>query len=124
MRSTSKPVSACQICGDKKLESIIFLGYLPPVNQMHDVGRQPEEQPSYPADLLYCVKCHLVQLGIVVNKEILFPPEYPYTSSTTKVLNALNIKTELRNLSFLNGTNILADQVKIKELNILFKKII
>ena len=38
--------------------------------------------------------------------------------------NALNIKTELRNLSFLDGTCILNEQMKIKELDILFKKII
>jgi hypothetical protein len=53
---------------------------------MHKVGTQPAEQPSYPAEWLYCDNCHLVQLGLVVDKEVLFPPEYPYTSSTTKVL--------------------------------------
>ena len=28
----------------------------------------------------------LVQLSAIVNKEIIFPKEYPYTSSTTKIL--------------------------------------
>ncbi|MBI2523108.1 class I SAM-dependent methyltransferase [Candidatus Woesearchaeota archaeon] len=83
---TSKVVEKCQICGNEKLEPILFLGYLPPVNQMHKVGEKPHEQPSYPAQLLYCEKCHLVQLGLIVNPKILFPPEYPYTSSTTKIL--------------------------------------
>jgi hypothetical protein len=86
MKETSKSVFTCQICGKNELESILFLGYLPPVNQMYKIGTQPEEQPSYPAELLYCKDCHLVQLGLVVEKEILFPSEYPYTSSTTKVL--------------------------------------
>ena len=86
MKSSSKPVTACQICSNKELESILFLGYLPPVNQMHNIGNQPVEQPSYPAEILYCNNCHLVQLGLVVDKEVLFPSEYPYTSSTTKVL--------------------------------------
>ena len=63
-----------------------------------------------------------ISLEQIAKISILLNPIIP--NSTTKVLNALNIKTELRNLSFLNGTNILADQVKIKELNILFKKII
>jgi len=62
------------------------LGYMPPVNSMPLVGSVPVEQPSFPAQLLHCPRCHLVQLGTVVNKEVLFPPEYPYTSSTTKVL--------------------------------------
>ena len=51
---------------------------------------------------------------------ILLNPIIP--NATSKVLNALNIKTGLRNLSFLDGTNILSDQIKIKELDILFKK--
>jgi len=86
MEETSYVVKKCQVCENKKLDSILFLGYLPPVNQMHKVGTRPEEQPSYPAELLYCSKCHLVQLGLVVNPKLLFPAEYPYTSSTTKIL--------------------------------------
>ncbi len=76
----------CQVCNNPKLENIIFLGYLPPVNTMPLVGSQPKEQPSYPAQVLYCPKCNLVQLGLIVDPKILFPPSYPYTSSTTKIL--------------------------------------
>ncbi|MBW2977064.1 class I SAM-dependent methyltransferase [Candidatus Woesearchaeota archaeon] len=83
---TSKVVEKCQLCGNPKLEPILFLGYLPPVNQMRQIGQKPHEQPSYPAQILYCEKCHLVQLGLIVNPKILFPKEYPYTSSTTKIL--------------------------------------
>jgi hypothetical protein len=83
---SSVVVERCQICDNDKLESIIFLGYLPPVNKMHPVGEKPDEQPSYPAQMLYCPKCHLVQLGLIVDPKILFPAEYPYTSSTTKIL--------------------------------------
>jgi len=79
-------VDSCQICGNKKLESIIFLGYMPPVNTMPKVGSKPQEEPSFPAQLLYCSKCHLVQIGLVVDPVILFPKSYPYTSGTTKVL--------------------------------------
>lgn len=83
---SSTVVEACQSCGNRKLESILFLGYLPPVNKMHAIGTRPAEQPAYPAELLRCPKCHLVQLGLVVDATVLFPPEYPYTSSTTKIL--------------------------------------
>ena len=79
-------VSQCQNCSAKKLSSILFLGYLPPVNTLHKIGTIPNEQPSYPAQLLYCPSCHLVQLGLIVDPEILFPFAYPYTSGTTKVL--------------------------------------
>lgn len=83
---TSSVVTQCQICGSDKLDSVLFLGYLPPVNKMNPIGEKPHEQPSYPAQLLHCSECHLVQLGLVVDAKILFPPEYPYTSSTTKIL--------------------------------------
>src|SRR5688500_1178417 len=82
----SIPVERCQVCGDKELESIIFIDYLPPVNTMPPVGSRPAEQPAYPAEVLRCPRCELVQLGLVVDPNILFPPEYPYTSGTTKIL--------------------------------------
>jgi len=53
---------------------------------MHKIGEKPREQQAYPAQLLYCSKCQLVQLGLIVDPEVLFPPEYPYTSGTTKIL--------------------------------------
>ncbi len=83
---SSVVVERCQVCSYDKLESILFLGYLPPVNTMHPIGQKPHEQPSYPAQMLFCERCGLVQLGLIVDPKILFPPEYPYTSSTTKIL--------------------------------------
>lgn len=82
----SLAVDSCQSCGNNKLHSVLFLGYLPPVNKLTKIDSTPQEQPSYPAQLLYCKKCHLAQLGLIVDPNILFPPEYPYTSGTTKVL--------------------------------------
>lgn len=79
-------VSSCQVCKSKNLRSIIFLGYMPPVNSMPKIGTKPRQQPSYPAELLYCPNCYLVQLSLVVDPTILFPKSYPYTSGTTKVL--------------------------------------
>ena len=83
---SSVVVKRCQICNFQKLSPILFLGYLPPVNTMPKIGMRPAEQPSYPAQWLFCGRCKLVQLGLIVDPKILFPPEYPYTSSTTKVL--------------------------------------
>lgn len=84
--NSSVAVESCQVCGNTSLESIIFIGYLPPVNTMPPVGTRPVEQPAYPAEVLRCPKCELVQLGLVVDPNILFPPTYPYTSGTTKIL--------------------------------------
>lgn len=83
---TSVVVETCQVCGHPNLEPILFLGYLPPVNTMRTIGEKPCEQASYPAQLLSCPRCSLVQLGLVVDAKVLFPANYPYTSSTTKIL--------------------------------------
>ena len=107
----SKVVEKCQICSNSQLEPILFLGYLPPVNQMHPVGTKPSEQPSYPAQMLYCEKCHLVQLGLIVSPEVLFPPEYPYTSSTTRILrdNFAELYQECKTIVDLSKEDLIAD---------------
>lgn len=79
-------VDRCQACDSPELEPILFVGYLPPVNTMPRIGERPHEQPAYPAQVLRCSRCELVQLGLVVDPAILFPPEYPYTSGTTRIL--------------------------------------
>jgi hypothetical protein len=79
-------VEQCQVCDYPDLEQVLFLGYLPPVNKMPAVGELPRQQEGYPALLLYCPRCQLVQLGLIVDPKILFPPEYPYTGSTTRIL--------------------------------------
>lgn len=83
---SSVVVTQCQICQGKDLKSVLFIGYLPPVNKMHTIGERPGEETFYAAEWLYCPVCTLVQLGLTVDKNILFPPEYPYTSGTTKIL--------------------------------------
>jgi len=83
---TSKIANECQISGSNNLESIIFLGYHPPVNEYVEIGTPADEKPSYPCELFYCPDSKLVQLGQIVDPTVLFPPEYPYTSSTTKIL--------------------------------------
>ena len=40
-----------------------------------------------------------------------------------QVLDAIRIENNHRNLSFLDGKNILPDRIEISDLNILFKKI-
>lgn len=107
----SAVVDKCQICDNPNLKSVLFLGYLPPVNQLHPIGTRPKEQPSYPAELLYCIKCHLVQLGLVVDPQIIFPKEYPYTSGTTKVLrdNFADLGNEARKLLNLKTDDLVVD---------------
>jgi hypothetical protein len=83
---SSVPVECCQICGHEPLETVLSLGYMPPVNQMISVGEPPRQSPWFPTTLCYCGNCGLVQLGLAVDPVIIFPPEYPYTSGMTKLL--------------------------------------
>ena len=82
----SVPVECCQVCGHAPLDAVLSLGYMPPVNQMVPVGRVPHQQPWFPTNLMHCRNCDLVQLGLAVDPAIIFPPDYPYTSGTTRLL--------------------------------------
>lgn len=84
--ATSRKVTRCQISQSANLQSVLFLGFVPPVNDMQPVGAPPVERPRYPLELLYCPDSHLVQIGCQVDPEILFPPGYPYTSGATRIL--------------------------------------
>jgi SAM-dependent methyltransferase len=82
----SVPVECCQVCGHAPLDDVLSLGYMPPVNQMVRIGTVPRQQPWFPTNLLHCRNCELVQLGLAVDPVVIFPPDYPYTSGTTKLL--------------------------------------
>ncbi len=83
---TSRPIDRCQVCRSPGLQSVLFVGYIPPVNTMPEVGSVPVEQPAYPLELLRCPECTLVQIGLEVAPEVLFPESYPYLSGTTRIL--------------------------------------
>lgn len=108
---SSVVVDCCQVCEERALESALFVGYLPPVNQMRPIGQRPHEQPAYPAELLYCPRCQLVQLGLVVDPAVLFPPEYPYTSGTTKILrdNFAELYQDCRKIVALGPDDLVVD---------------
>jgi len=104
-------VSRCQVCNSSRLDPVIFIGYLPPVNTMPLIGTPPAEQPAYPAQVLHCRDCQLVQLGLIVDPAILFPPEYPYTSGTTKSLrdNFAELSREVAALYPLGPSDLVMD---------------
>jgi len=104
-------VDRCQVCDSSRLDPVIFIGYLPPVNTMPAIGTRPAEQPAYPAQVLRCRDCQLVQLGLIVDPAILFPPEYPYTSGTTKILrdNFAELAREIAQLYPLNPSDLVVD---------------
>ena len=63
-----------------------------------------------------------ISLEQIAKISILLNPIIPI--STTKILNSLGIKSHLRNLSFLDNKNLLEPEIKIKDLDKLFKKFV
>ena len=61
-----------------------------------------------------------LSLEQIAKISILLNPIIP--ESTTKVLNALKIKNEHRNLNFLDGKDLFVNEIEIEGLDILFKK--
>jgi len=104
-------VENCQVCDSPDLEPVVFLGYLPPVNTMPVIGSRLAEQPAYPAQVLRCARCQLVQLGLIVDPAILFPPTYPYTSGTTRILreNFAELAREVQALYPLSPRDLVVD---------------
>lgn len=86
MIKRSKTINRCQISKKKDLTKILSLGYLPPVNNYYPINNAQNEEVFFLTDLVYSKSSKLVQLKTIVDKEIIFPKSYPYTSSTTKIL--------------------------------------
>lgn len=82
----SKPITHCQICHSPHLSSLLFLGFIPPVNDMVAINSVPNVEIRFPLELLRCDGCGLVQIGYEVDPRILFPHTYPYLSGTTRIL--------------------------------------
>ena len=80
-------VERCQVCGSTDLEPVFFVGYLPPVNGMPHVGEPPARAAglSGPGAQLPPMQARCSS-GSSSIPAILFPPTYPYTSGTTKIL--------------------------------------
>lgn len=107
----SVPVECCQVCGHAPLDDVLSLGYMPPVNQMVPIGEAPRQQPWFPTNLMHCRNCDLVQLGVAVDPVIIFPPDYPYTSGTTKLLrdNFADLQREAAAMRKLGGDDLVVD---------------
>ena len=106
-----KYINSCQITGSKKLKKIISLGNIPFVNDTKKINSKNTLTLSAPLELYYCNKSKLVQLNIEIDKEILFPKSYPYTSSTTKILrdNFSNLRDQVNKMNFLKKNDLVID---------------
>ncbi len=106
-----KIINRCQISGSKKLYKIVNLGFLPPVNQLFKTNSNINKQNFFHTELLYCSTSKLVQINVIVDKKIVFPKSYPYTSSTTKILrdNFKELYEEVKKILILKKKNFIVD---------------
>ena len=111
MNNKSKTIERCQISKKKDFVKILSLGYLPPVNNYYSIKSHKKEEIFFPAELMISKSSRLVQLSTIVNKEIIFPKEYPYTSSTTKILrdNFKELFEESEKLLQISGSDLVID---------------
>jgi SAM-dependent methyltransferase len=109
--SSYGPVTTCQVCGSSDLESVIFLAFLPPVNVMCPVDQAHDRENWFPAEMVRCPKCTLVQLGYTADPALVFPPEYPYTSGTTRILreNFADLYANVKPLMNLTSESLVID---------------
>ena len=106
-----KYIDSCQVSGSKNLKKIVSLGNIPFVNDTHKIGSNNLMTISAPLELYYCPESKLVQLNIEVDKKVLFPKSYPYTSSTTKILreNFSHLRKQIDKNNFLKKNDLIID---------------
>ena len=107
----SKEIKNCQICNSSNLKSILFIGNLPPVNQMIDIKSTSPEQVYFPLELVRCKECSHVQINRLIESKILFPDSYPYLTGTTKILikNFYKLFLEARKITGLKANDLIID---------------
>ena len=107
----SNLIKKCQMCGSRDLNSVLFLGYLPPVNHLQSLNSSPRENTFFPLELVRCGNCELVQINLEINKEVLFPYSYPYLSGTTKILmdNFYDLFNEVKRMKLLVKNDLVVD---------------
>ena len=86
----------CFICGDTKLSKFLDLGHQPPSDAFLSKGDLKKPEARYPLALYFCEQCGLVQLGYIVDPELLFR-DYVYTTGMNNSLRA-NFKALVESL--------------------------
>ncbi len=78
-----RPHTQCRICGSTNLIPVFDLGLTPLANNFVKPGEP--RQGHYPLKVLFCPKCTLSQLSVVVDPSILYR-DYKYVTSTSQVM--------------------------------------
>ena len=71
------------MCGGNNLTKTVKLAPTPPGNDLLTKDEIGCKESIYPLDLYFCEECYHVQLGHVVDPEILYQKNYTYVSATS-----------------------------------------
>jgi SAM-dependent methyltransferase len=102
-------ITACEVCGNHQLESVLDLGRQPMCDDLVSVG-DDRVCNEYPIEILFCKNCNTAHQRFQVPKEDLFPPTYHYRSRfTADVLNGMKglVESCTQRFGSLNGKKVL-----------------
>jgi hypothetical protein len=77
-------IKECRICKSKDLYRFLDLGMHPPSDAFLKKEQLNLPEPKFPLDVFFCKNCGLVQLGFVVQPELMFNKDYVYITSVSK----------------------------------------
>ena len=89
MENGLRQITACEVCGNGRLTSVLDLGLHPMCDDLVRVG-DPRICREYPVEILLCEDCCTAHQRFQVPKQDLFPVSYHYRSRfTADVLNGM-----------------------------------
>jgi len=99
------------MCGDASLVKAMSLTPTPPGNNFLSKEELSQSETVYPLDIYFCKECHHVQLGHVVDPQILYQKNYSYVSATSAhFVNHLRVYAEdMSNRFGLKSGDLVAD---------------
>jgi dTDP-4-dehydrorhamnose reductase len=82
-RGIVRAVTNCRVCGSTNLVKYLDLGMLPLANNLAASAQEAIAMERYPMQVLFCQKCSLSQLSVIIDPGALFT-HYTYRSSINK----------------------------------------
>jgi hypothetical protein len=79
------PVLECRVCGGKKLDDVLSLGEMPPVNSFLAGPAEIAKEKKHPLALVFCGECSHVQLTHMLEPKDVFE-DYIYFSGMSETI--------------------------------------
>ena len=104
-------INYCQICGSKKIKSVLNLGHQPLADDLKDTRSNKVGTIFFPIIIGFCKECILLQNNYIVDDKSLYSKNYHYRPGITKdvVSNFGTMSQKLIKLYNLNSKHIVAD---------------